>query len=709
MSTSERSSRSKKFISACAGLTHGIDKYHETIIAGADYGSWQKHPKDCPIYYLRREEFVFLREREIAHFTPDANDYLRPPTADIGDRTAAGTWARAKAREFAEEDEEVTTAIRIANEEGQKVDQESTSTRFNEANALMLTEEDLTPRKNDQRDGSIPSPTPEVKPESEDFFVPSNEPPITIGPQPAAGPSKEPLKRRVSFNFGTIPDPRAGLEPRNEGYWGPSFGRQQQGFSPETPLAGRFQGPGHTLGKNSESDSDRKGTFPRLPSRQPSVPPAPTKPSRQQSGPPNGRPGGPPPPNQPPPPFNINPGPPAPNQGAGGGGGGPPGLGPVPVQQAAPQFLGQFRIENPKLQKINDFEGKRGRDAREWVRLATMELRSYNREAAKGRALSGTAYPLDITDQESVEWALRHITGKGHDWAAVYINHIEDPYWPNAPELLDWNLFVEALLRQFASADPQREAEEKLLGFRQGSLAIALHAAEFRETAEETSFGDSAKLAQFRFSLRSNLQSAIALQPNQPTGYSEFVDWVIRMGESMEKHTPSYSNQGRGFNGNRGRGFNRPDRSNWRQPNATTGQGNQSAHFGQSGPKPSDAQIQQRRDAGTCFNCGLGGHLARACPTRNQTRPNTSGGNRPNNRNQGSGRFQKGNAAVMAEQSNEQGMEDDSYDLPDSHTLRGLIVGESMEENRQNSQDFHRRASSLPRGQEEGRWGRQRN
>ena len=159
--------------------------------------------------------------------------------------------------------------------------------------------------------------------------------------------------------------------------------------------------------------------------------------------------------------------------------------------------------------------------------------------------------------------------------------------------------FESSFLAQFSSVNKLATAEFDIKSLKQKGT-VAEYAAAFRALANQTDWNEGAKKAQFRFRLKDQKWRAIAIVPNAPKGYEEYLNWVIEIRDMIDQAVGTVginaSNSGTvGYSSNRNQRFQRNSQGSFRSnTNAATG---------------SNA-IGNAWLGGKCFKCGMEGHFA---------------------------------------------------------------------------------------------------
>ena len=316
----------------------------------------------------------------------------------------------------------------------------------------------------------------------------------------------------------------------------------------------------------------------------------------------------------------------------GGPPGGPPGITRGPLTggrrrraSSSSSSGAEFILKPPK---IETFKGTRGREAREFMSKCELYCTFQN-----SRAMVKGKRPL--LDRQKCMYTLMLCTEEAYNWARPYIfaaNAVVpgDDYFEYGQILDAWEKFKKRFLRQFSALDEDRLAEGEISRLTAVGKSVADYANKFRDLATRINWNDEAKIAAFRKGLPMGVKEVMSSSIKVPTGFEQFVNWVVRIGKQKEElrkesrnnasntSGQKFNNRGN-FNNFRGGGRrNWNNRGNFNRNNSAAGSSNPSGENNNKGGDSANwrnnrltpQQINEYRRAGKCFKCGKTGHIS---------------------------------------------------------------------------------------------------
>lgn len=214
-------------------------------------------------------------------------------------------------------------------------------------------------------------------------------------------------------------------------------------------------------------------------------------------------------------------------------------------------------------------------------------------------------------DRAKVGFVMSLLKDTALDWASPYMERDD-------PVMYSWDAFEKAFQAMFDDPHRSRTAAMRLSSIAQGSRSVVSYAAEFRRTALDTSFDDTALCHLFREGLADTILDELVHHPAKDNSLTEFIAQCTLldtrlMERKAERHRRNHLRRAMPL-------AQQPPAGDPMvidgAPILPAGPPNR----GPRGPLP-EAERQRRRDNGLCMYCGDAGHMINECPRRRPRRP----------------------------------------------------------------------------------------
>src|SRR6201992_3695544 len=181
-----------------------------------------------------------------------------------------------------------------------------------------------------------------------------------------------------------------------------------------------------------------------------------------------------------------------------------------------------------------------------------------------------------MNERDKCLFVLFNLSGDAFAWGSPYQKELIEQQGTLYDLMAKFANFESAFIAQFSSVNELATEEFDIESLKQKGT-VADYAARFRELANQTDWNEGAKKAQFRFGLKDQIRRAIAIVPNAPKGYEEYLNWVIGIRDMIDQAVGTVginaSNSGTvGYSSNRNQRFQRNSQGSFRSnTNAATG------------------------------------------------------------------------------------------------------------------------------------------
>ena len=267
---------------------------------------------------------------------------------------------------------------------------------------------------------------------------------------------------------------------------------------------------------------------------------------------------------------------------------------------STPASLGKY------LNKPNEYDGK----DRQACTTFLAQVKLY---------MAGNLH-LFPNEQSKVLFTATYLRDKAFAWMEPKLNKNSD----EEPVLADFALFCKEMVRSLGDPDKEKNMARKLNSLEQHTSA-ANYRTEFDQIAQYLTWDDSALRSRFYEGLKTKVKDALSYVVEEPVGFKDFQDLVIRLDGRIHDREIEGRKGGRTFPTS-----SHHNRTTASTPRANTTSTTTTRTASYNGPQAMDLDAtrskafkpltpQERTHRMTnnlCLYCGKAGHRASDCPAR---------------------------------------------------------------------------------------------